>query len=549
VAALTRRNASQKPWSSKDDTLARDWYLEGRSLAFIATELERTPHAIEKHLERLGVSRRAVPHVPSERSHGLSGASGDILADLADLQGLSPISDAITPSPDRDVLRTWVEDPEAFFHWLGVNLFPYQQEALGIIRSNDRVALVWPRQHGKDMLTGLYGLWRSVVTPSAIVVCVSPSQRQSDLWMDKLKAFSMSRRELRERVTDLSQSEIAFSNGSRVYSLPSGSQGSATIRGFSRVSVVVANEAAWISDETFQAVSPFLAVTGKAAKLILASTPFGQRGFLWRSFNSDVFARHHVTEILNPLIEPSVVEKDRQSMDSMSFSAEWNAVFISGQSSYFSSELLTRCTEAYQLVESPLDEHKEMQVYLGADWARVEGGDRTVLTVVGIDREGHGRVLWLKTFEGTSYVEQANYVSWLNDQWRFVRVYSDATAFAVNDALTAHGVPIEPIQFSQQGKVELYARLKAAMEAGRLVIPNHPDLLRELSTFEYKISDLGNLLLHHVAGGHDDFPDSLALAARELTKERTIWTKESIIGTAKALSRLEEAYMSGSGRW
>jgi hypothetical protein len=70
-----------------------------------------------------------------------------------------------------------------------------------------------------------------------------------------------------------------------------------------------------------------------------------------------------------------------------------------------------------------------------------------------------------------------------------------------------------------------------------------------LSTFEYKISDLGNLLLHHVAGGHDDFPDSLALAARELTKERTIWTKETILGTARALQRLEEAYMSGSGRW
>src|SRR5205807_7400546 len=69
-------------------------------------------------------------------------------------------------------------------------------------------------------------------------------------------------------------------------------------------------------------------------------------------------------------------------------------------------------------------------------------------------------------------------------------------------------------------KIELFSRLKNAMEASRLVIPQHPDLVRELSTFEYRISPSGNLLLHHVAGGHDDYPDSLALAARALTAPR-----------------------------
>ncbi|MEE9593453.1 MAG: hypothetical protein V3W28_07725, partial [Thermoplasmata archaeon] len=158
--------------------------------------------------------------------------------------------------------------------------------------------------------------------------------------------------------------------------------------------------------------------------------------------------------------------------------------------------------------------------YLGCDWGRVEGGDRTVLTVVGVDSDGRGRVLWLKPFAGTDYVQQAAYVAWLHGLWHFRRIHADASNHAVVDALKAKSLPVDPVVFTAPSKAELYGRLKAAMEAGKLVLPDHRDLLRELSTFEYRISPRGNLLLHHAAGGHDDYPDSLALAARALTQRR-----------------------------
>ncbi len=65
---------------------------------------------------------------------------------------------------------------------------------------------------------------------------------------------------------------------------------------------------------------------------------------------------------------------------------------------------------------------------------------------------------------------------------------------------------------------ELHGRLKAAFEARRLTIPRLPDLLRELAAFEYAIMDRGNLTLH---GDRDDHVDSLALAARPLTRLRS----------------------------
>jgi hypothetical protein len=295
--------------------------------------------------------------------------------------------------------------------------------------------------------------------------------------------------------------------------------GGVTIRGFSRVSLLVFNEAAWVDESVYQAAGPFLAAS-QGGKVVLISTPFGQAGYLWRAWNSDLFAKSHVPAERCPLISPEFREKEKASMDSLSFESEYHAAFLSSQSSYFPADLVARAVQAYALVEAPLEEHAPLVRYLGADWARIEGGDRTVLTVLGVDPSGRGRVLWLKVFEGASYVDQAAYVEWLHGLWRFRRIYSDASAHAVNDLLRAKALPVEPVSFSLQSKVELYSRLKAALEADRLTLPQHAGLLRELSTFEYRISPQGNLLLHASAGGHDDFPDSLALAARTLTKER-----------------------------
>ncbi len=139
------------------------------------------------------------------------------------------------------------------------------------------------------------------------------------------------------------------------------------------------------------------------------------------------------------------------------------------------------------------------------------------LTILGADEEGLGRVLGVRAFEGVPYNEQLATVVWLHCEWHFRRIYVDASAHALVDELRARGLPVEAISFSLQGKVELHSRLKAAFEARRLTIPRHLDLLRELAAFEYAITPKGNLTLH---GGRDDHVDSLALAAKPLTRPR-----------------------------
>ena len=502
-------STSDRPWTGEDEEVLRQRYSAGQGLAAIAGRLDRTEGAVKKKAQRLGLKRPATLDRPKD----------DLATRLLALQGLSPEAEGRpTPLPD-EALERFLRAPTALFAWLGVSLFPYQEEGLTFIQEGDRTVLVWGRQTGKDTLTGLYGLWLALTTPGAVVVCVSPSQRQSDLWMEKLQGFALSKPEVRDAVTDLSRSELTLANGSRVYSLPSGVGGGVTIRGFSKVSLLVFNEAAWVAEEVYQAAGPFLAAS-EGGKVVLISTPFGQGGYLWRAWNSPLFAKLGVPSSASPLISDRFLAKERETMDALSYASEYEARFLSSQNAYFPTDLVQRCVQAYPLAESPLPEHEGLVRYLGADWGRVEGGDRTVLTVVGIDKEGRGRVLWLKAFEGTDYVEQAAYLAWLHGLWNFKRIHADASNHAVVDALRAKALPVNPVVFTAPSKAELYGRLKASLEAGRLVLPDHRDLLRELSTFEYRITERGHLLLHHAVGGHDDYPDSLALAARDLTKRR-----------------------------
>ena len=385
----------------KEETAYLTWaYSTGLRVEYAGKHLQRSPDAVKKQASRMGLEH-------PRTAQRLGTRKDDLATRLFALQGLTPEMEGARrpPLPDEDLER-FLRAPEVLFSWLGVDLFPYQEEGLGLIQRGERTALVWGRQTGKDTLTGLYGLWLALTTPGAVVVCVSPSQRQSDLWMEKLQGFTLSKPEVRDAVTDLSRSELTLANGARVYSLPSGVGGGVTIRGFSKVSLLVFNEAAWVAEEVYQAAGPFLAAS-EGGKVVLVSTPFGQGGYLWRAWNSPLFAKLGVPSSASPLISSAFLAKEKETMDALSYASEYEARFLSSQNAYFPTELVQRCVEAYPLVESPLPEHDGLTRYLGCDWGRVEGGDKTVLTVVGIDGDGRGKVLWLKAFEGTDYVQQA----------------------------------------------------------------------------------------------------------------------------------------------
>src|SRR5205823_11500741 len=164
-------------------------------------------------------------------------------------------------------------DPALLMLDLGFVPDPWQAEAL---RSEaDRLLLLCARQVGKSTVVAVLALGEVIHREDALVLLVSPSQRQSgELFRKVVCAYDALGRPV-PAVQDSAVS-LTLANGSRVVSLPGNP---ATIRGFSAPRLVVVDEAAQVADTMLAALSPMLAVGG--GRLVALSTPFGQRGWFF----------------------------------------------------------------------------------------------------------------------------------------------------------------------------------------------------------------------------------------------------------------------------
>jgi hypothetical protein len=76
------------------------------------------------------------------------------------------------------------------------------------------------------------------------------------------------------------ETQLELPNRSRIVCLPGKEQ---TIRSFSKVSLLVIDEAARVPDDLYRSVRPMLAVS--RGRLVCLSTPFGKRGFFYREWH------------------------------------------------------------------------------------------------------------------------------------------------------------------------------------------------------------------------------------------------------------------------
>src|SRR5215467_786033 len=161
----------------------------------------------------------------------------------------------------------------------GLTLDQWQAE---LMRSTaPRVLLLCARQTGKSTVSALIALATAVMQAGALVLLVSPSQRQSG------ELFRVVMRHLRELpgapdIRAESALRLELANASRIVALPGDER---TIRGFANVALVVLDEASRIEDELIAAVRPMLATSN--GRLIGLSTPFGKRGWFYESWHGD----------------------------------------------------------------------------------------------------------------------------------------------------------------------------------------------------------------------------------------------------------------------
>jgi len=225
-------------------------------------------------------------------------------------------------------------DPARFMASAGYGPDPWQRDFLRSTAA--RSLLLCSRQTGKSTVTAALASHTAIYQPGALVLLLAPSQQQSREIFRKVCDFIRG-----IGTVDLeaeSAMRIELPNGSRIVSL---SGNPTTVRGFSGPRLVILDEAAFVDDELFHAVTPMLAAGGR---LIAMTTPHGRRGWFYEAWAGDdpAWNRTRITAYDSPRITPQFLALERAAKPLWRFRQEYEVEFVDTSEQFIGSDLIAR---------------------------------------------------------------------------------------------------------------------------------------------------------------------------------------------------------------
>lgn len=382
------------------------------------------------------------------------------------------------------------------------------------------------RGAGKSTIAAIEAIHSAYFNTNNLVLVMSATKPQSVEIVRKIKGFM--------KTSNFTSWEVLFPKGkenkaevelknpgkktySRIISVPA----TDAARGYSPDLIICDELAFWEDSLIFpQVVLGMLnRIDGKHRRILALSTPNGKHGPHWDCYNSNNWSVYDFNWKVNPYNTEEKMNILRDTMTHMQFKAEYEADFVSSQSSYFTiSEIQNSlCVEANQGYKG------EVNTICAVDFGKIH--DACVIDIgIVINPEAPKTEQIIRLIErrvkplGTDYSVIIAELKAIYDYMHPNLFILDATGVGEGpaDILRALGLPVELFKFSLFSKVSLMNNLKILMQNRRIQIPNEKELVDQLEMFQYESSESGGVQqpkLHAPTGMHDDEVDALALLA------------------------------------
>lgn len=371
------------------------------------------------------------------------------------------------------------------------------------LKSNARIRIVPAgRRSGKSYGVSIAVITYALENPNSLIWWVAPIYAQAiDIGyrtirnlLDNEYISKTSEGGVNPHIELVNGSKIEFKSADRPDSM----------RGYS-LDLLIVDEAGYIKDKVWSDVlRPTLA--DRNGKAIIIGTPKGKNWF----FNLYMQGKNKengiesftFTTFSNRFIPREEVEIMIKSLPEMTIRQEIYAEFLEGMGAVF--------RHIRENIKGGFEEPTINKRYtMGVDLAKHE--DFTVITI--LDNEGH--LVFFDRFNKIDWTFQKERIHQIYLKWRPNTVVIDSTGVGdpIFDDLVRAGMNVVGYKFTNESKKDLVQNLSILLDKGEISYPNIDELINELESYGYEISESGIVKYGAPEGLHDDIVMSLALAA------------------------------------
>jgi hypothetical protein len=430
---------------------------------------------------------------------------------------------------------------------LGQPLWSHQLE---LVRSSARYRIVCAgRQVGKSRGLAVLALFEASTRRNITVLLVSAGETASRRLLEEAAALASASPLLRGSVLDESKSQLLLSNGSRILSVPASIR---QIRGWA-VDVLVVDEAAFVDEEVWRAAEPAI-IARPGSRVILCSTPWGpadhffrrlwQRGMVSPDAQVESW---HWPSMMSPLVDQVLLEEIRGRENPITFAREYLAEWADDSGALLSADELTGVVCDFELV-APEEAQQRGGVDVvdfwgdrvrrpapvagGVDWGMQRDAHALAIVAAVDDRGLNGGDLvfcvpWVEAHHRMPYGAFVDRVVEVAKGYALQAIASETNGVgaypteelkrrcieANSAGLLAGQTFVEPVWTDARRKQSAFGRIKGMVQAGTLVLPRHPELLKQLSSLQVTEQPSGSVAISvPESAGHDDLAMSLAQA-------------------------------------
>ena len=387
-----------------------------------------------------------------------------------------------------------------------------------VLETDGNIVLRSGRQVGKSTVISQKAAAFAAKNSKKTVLVIASVERQAYLLFEKIieYLYQHHKRLIKKGVNRPTKSRVRLTNGSVIYCLPTGLDGSG-IRGYT-IDMLIADEAAFINEDVWSAVTPMLAVT--KGNIILLSTPFGKGGYFFRCFEDSTFTSFHVSSEDCPRISKEFLAQEKKRMSKLQYAQEYLGEFVDELRQFFPTELIRRCME-----NKPAPANPEYRKYLGVDVARMGRDDTVFFSLMESNNKFHEVNLTITN--KTLLTDTYRTIISLDERFSYKKIFIDdgglgvgvfdllltddrtkRKTIAINNA--ARSLDHADERKKKLLKEDLYNNLLSLMEQERILLENNDDTAYSLKSIQAEYTEDGKLKLF---GTYSHIADALIRAA------------------------------------